>query len=440
MKKKIFNWLFALVMLPCMLFVNGCGKDDDKNPEDNKPTIYQVSNNAYIATSYNVTTDDLTLSLNTKEELMEYHFYTRLVFNATNGVEYQSWIGDSETGSWDLENAIKGTYTQNENSITGELNSGTSYAESIKGVVGENTLTLEIDEDDAEGTIVYTKIAKQSSTSSVAGKTYIVKQLKESRNDQYGQVQEQLITDKNQLISRGIYYKLVFFDNKVLVTGLNSSEEKWVYRFNLLDYSQNGNTLIIDSLSVRITLFDSNYTITLENDKLSFQSYMDMNQTIAKDQLIFELYQEYDYTNSSGQPKGNSYVIESHLLEAPETYDEFGGFGLYGKDQFINYSGTMSESFVNYNDFALGGFYKKVTFNENTIDIYDWDNSRDDWKTTASHSLSYSFNNGKITIVGDNDEYFGYVTGKKLYIHKDYGTSLDEEYLTMEFGLVSTRN
>lgn len=432
MNKKIFNWLFALVILPCMLFVNGCGKDDDKDPDDNKPTIYQVSNNAYIATSYNVTTDDLTLSLNTKEELMEYHFYTRLVFNATNGVEYQGWIGDSETGSWDLENAIKGTYTQNENSITGELNSGTSYAESIKGVVGENTLTLEIDEEDAEGTIVYTKIAKQSSTSSVAGKTYIIKEFKTNAGPNgEGQI---LMNTKDELILYGKYYKMVFFENKVLLTACLTPEEQWVYHFNLFDYSQNGNGLTIDSLGEYVTGFDNGtYTITLENDKLILKSYMD------RFQLTFELYQEYDYTNSSGQLKGNSYIIESHLLQAPETYDEIGGFGLYGKDQFINYYGN-TEYFVNYNDFALGGFYKKVTFNENTIDIYDWDNSRDDWKTTASHSLSYSFSNGMITIIGDDNEYFGYVTGKKLYIHKDYGTTLDEDYLTMEFGLVSTRN
>ena len=49
MKKKIFNWLFTLVMLPCMLFINGCDNDDDKDLGEKKVITDYTSVNEVLA-------------------------------------------------------------------------------------------------------------------------------------------------------------------------------------------------------------------------------------------------------------------------------------------------------------------------------------------------------------------------------------------------------
>lgn len=54
MKKKIFNWMFVLVMLPCVLFVNGCGKDDDKDSgEKEVVTDYASVNEVLVSLNQN---------------------------------------------------------------------------------------------------------------------------------------------------------------------------------------------------------------------------------------------------------------------------------------------------------------------------------------------------------------------------------------------------
>lgn len=427
MKKKMFNWLFVLVMLPCMLFVNGCGKDDDKDPDDNKPTIYEVGNNAYIATSYNVTTDDLKLSLNTKEELMECHFYTRLVFNDTNGVEYQSWVGDTDTGSWDLENSIKGTYTKNENSINAILNGGTAYEETLNGVVGENTLTLEIDEEDAEGTIVYTKITKpSSSSSSVVGKNYILsKYVYYTRNANNERVVDYQYDTEEEIKENLFYlYKLSFFENKVLST--YTPTDTWMYTFTLHDYSQSQNNIVIDNWEL---ILDTGNGV-LNNNTLTF------SRGNGGEEFIFTIDEGINYISSTGSLKGNTYVTEEYLAIITE---EFKQTGMHNKDMLINFEGN-GDYFVNTNEFSTINFYKKLEFGDTTVSIYNWIKDQEMWALVPSATLNYTIENNVIKLTGDGTEYMVVLLGQNMYIHQDYGTPTDWDYLTINLKLASTRN
>lgn len=428
MKKKIFNWLFVLVMLPCMLLVNGCGKDDDKDPEDNKPTIYEVSNNAYIATSYNVTTDDLTLSLNTKEELMEYHFYTRLVFNDANGVEYQSWVGDTDTGSWDLENSIKGTYTKNENSINAILNGGTAYEETFNGVVTENSLTITIDDEDAEGTIVYTKITKpSSSSSSVVGKNYILSKYVyytyNSNNER--EVYYQYDTEEEIKENLVYLYKLSFFENKVLIQF--TALDNWTSSFTLHDYSQSQNNIVIDNWEFILGTANG----VLNNNTLTFA------RGNGGEEFIFTIDEEINYISSTGSLKGNTYVTEEYRASILTDGDKH--TGMHNKDMLVNFDGN-GDYFVNTNEFSTTNFYKKLVFNDTTVSIYNWIKDQEMWAINPSATLNYTINNGVIILTGDGTEYMAVLLGRNLYIHQDYGTPTDWDFLTINFKLTSTKN
>jgi hypothetical protein len=74
------------------------------------------------------------------------------------------------------------------------------------------------------------------------------------------------------------------------------------------------------------------------------------------------------------------------------------------------------------------------------VSIYNWIKDQEMWALVPSATLNYTIENNVIKLTGDGTEYMVVLLGQNMYIHQDYGTPTDWDYLTINLKLASTRN